>query len=919
MEKQEKVRETNFLILLVITMMIILLTGETILMKWETGAIVLLLLGLAICWGVHIADKVSDSIRNWMYFILSLLACFFYGIHETSMFDFAPLMILIIVLFATIEKKIFIKLCVATYCLTMAYDFIFVLDSIELSPLFISRTMIHVIFVFVVGYLADYAIKRRMKENKNTEKIIIELEEVNRRTEDFLTNVSHELRTPINAVTGITSVMLKNEDDVEKRKDICAVQKAGNRLFEQIEDILDYTEIDTGRIMVSQDVYMITSIVNDIIIENQMLERDNNLELVFDIDSKIPSMLIGDGKKVKKILRHLIDNSYKFTKIGGIYVRIYALKKEYGINLCISISDTGVGLDEEEIEKITERFYQSNGGRNRRAGGLGLGLPIVYGLVAAMEGFIQIESEKDKGTTVCVSIPQSIADESPCMVIENKNELCVGCFLKPEKYRIPQIRNYYDQMISHIVKGMDITIHRLFKFDELEKLNSMYKLTHLFIGTEEYEENKSYFDELTGRMDVIVSADGKFVPTKDSRIRVLRKPFYCLPITNLLNTKMTDDENRMIEKHMVCPDTKVLVVDDEPMNLMVAEGAFKEYKMDIVTADSGAKAIELCETEPFDLIFLDHMMPEMDGVETLKILRKIEAESDREFTIIAFTANAVSGAKEMFLREGFDEFISKPIELNELERVLRNVLPKSSIMYEEKYSNEENLMHVVNEKEKVEDEIKASDNLDDPIEILNNFGINTKSGVQYSQGDKDFYFKLLGEFVKSYTGKKTEIENHFKNEDLKNYKIQVHALKSSSRLIGADELSEMARLAEEASDKNDISYVNEHHHELLSKYDEVVGFISQALKSETDETNPDLAEITKEIYLKHLQELMNKLENYEVDDAELIISDMCNMVYMGESVGSQIDEIRNAVDDFEYTEAVQRILTLVYSLERGDM
>ena len=129
----------------------------------------------------------------------------------------------------------------------------------------------------------------------------------------------------------------------------------------------------------------------------------------------------------------------------------------------------------------------------------------------------------------------------------------------------------------------------------------------------------------------------------------------------------------------------------------------------------------------------------------------------------------------------------------------------------------------------------------------------------------------------------------------------------------------MARLAEEASDKNDISYVNEHHHELLSKYDEVVGFISQALKSETDETNPDLAEITKEIYLKHLQELMNKLENYEVDDAELIISDMCNMVYMGESVGSQIDEIRNAVDDFEYTEAVQRILTLVYSLERGDM
>ena len=157
------------------------------------------------------------------------------------------------------------------------------------------------------------------------------------------------------------------------------------------------------------------------------------------------------------------------------------MHKEYGINLCISVSDTGVGIDEEELDKIRERFYQSNGGRNRRTGGLGLGLPIVYGMVSAMEGFIQIKSTVGEGTTVSVSIPQKVSNEAPGMVVENREELCLACYLRAEKYEVPKVRDFYNEMISHMVQGLDIPLHRISNIDELEKLTSIYQLTHLFI------------------------------------------------------------------------------------------------------------------------------------------------------------------------------------------------------------------------------------------------------------------------------------------------------------------------------------------------------------------------------------------------------------------------------------------------------
>ena len=832
MYEQEKQRAIHLLILFVCTIWIIALTGESLLLGWESGAMVLLLLGLAVSWGIHITEKIPESFRLWLYFVLTMLTFFFYGIHETSIYDLAPVMIMIIIMYSATETYSIIRFCVATYFLTMAYDFVFVLGgSMELSPLVVTRTLLHFALVYMAGKLVKIEMQRRRKERKITDDTIAKLEETNRSTEDFLTNVSHELRTPINAVTGITAVMLKKEEDVEKRKDIFSIQVAGHRLFNQIGDILDYTEIDTGRIKVSEDTYMISSLVNDIIIGNRQFEKESTLEQVFDIDAGIPSVLLGDEKKIKKILEHLIDNAFKFTPKGGIYVRIYALHKEYGINLCISVSDTGVGIDEEELDKIRERFYQSNGGRNRRTGGLGLGLPIVYGMVSAMEGFIQIKSTVGEGTTVSVSIPQKVSNEAPGMVVENREELCLACYLRAEKYEVPKVRDFYNEMISHMVQGLDIPLHRISNIDELEKLMSIYQLTHLFIGSEEYEENKSHFEDLAQNIKVIVVADEDFILPQESKVKILKKPFYSLPIVNILNAKATEDEELLKEKCMICPGIRVLVVDDEPMNLMVAEGIFKNYQMSVTTAESGRKAIELCEKEEFDLIFLDHMMPEMDGVETLKQLRRIHADTGRVLTVIAFTANAVSGAREMFLKEGFDEFVSKPIEPLELERILKKVLPKSSISFvddnDRKSLEAEEAKEQASQKEEtVGEQVLEKHQEEDKMTQLENIGIHTQSGIQYCGGDKEFYMELLTQFAKDANRKKTEINDLFEKEDFQNYGIQVHALKSTAKTMGANSLSENAKCMEMAAKNHDEVYIREHHETLMAEYHQMVQSIA---------------------------------------------------------------------------------------------
>lgn len=919
MYEKENQRVTHLIILLCYTIFTIVLTGESILLGWDMEAVMLLLAGLVASWVLHVSGKLAETVRQWVYVILTMLAFFFYGIHETSIYDLAPVMIVVIIMYISTEMYSIINFCMAAYFFTICYDFVFIVGrSIEFTSLMITRTLLHLMLVYMAGRLAKIIIRRRKQERNNTNDIVAALEETNRRTEDFLTNVSHELRTPINVVTGLTAVMLKTEEDREKRKNILSVQMAGHRLFSQIEDILDYTEIDTGRIKVTEDTYMISSIVNDIITGNRMQEQEDAPELIFDMDAGIPSLLAGDRRKIKKIIKHLVDNAMKFTKEGGVYVRICALKKEYGVNLCIRVSDTGIGIDEENLTKIKERFYQSNGGRNRRAGGLGLGIPIVCGMTTAMGGFLQIESIEENGTTVSVSIPQKVADASPCLSIANRENLCLGCYLRPEKYAVPEVRGYYNETISHMVCGLDLVLHRVFNLEELEKLVSVYQLTHLFIGKEEYEEDREYFERFDKNTEIAVIADDSLVLPGGSRIKHIRKPFCCLPVISMLNAGQAKAEDGFKKECMVCPGIRALVVDDEPMNRMVAEGILKDYQMQVKTAESGMKALELCDKEKFDLVFLDHMMPEMDGVETLKRLRKMCTEEGETLTVIAFTANAVSSAREMFLREGFDEFVSKPIEYLELERVLKKVLPKSSIVFADKDWHDENRYADTATERSME--IKTGE---EPFHRLENFGINTCAGLQYCRGDKEFYRELLAKFAQDAPQKEQALNELWKKEDLMNYRIMVHALKSSAKMIGADSLSESARKAEEAAKNQDMAYINAHHEELLTTYRKTALEMSETPDTDSDSPeitvleNGDGMQIGREEFLQRLNALKSCLDTFEADRAETLIGEMSSTVYGEMPVEKLLRDIKVDVDEFEFGKASGKVQALIERMEGG--
>ena len=901
MYEQEKQRVTHLIVLLCYTVLALGLTVESVLLGWDLGAVMLILAGLAACWVLHVTGKIPEDIRQWIYVVLTMLTFFFYGIHDTSIYDMATLMTVVIIMYISTEKYSIINLCMAAYYFTMFYDFMFVVGgSVEVDSLMISRTMLHLVLVYMAGRLSKIIIRRRRQERKKTNDIVAALEETNRRTEDFLTNVSHELRTPINVVTGLTAVMLKNETEEAKRKDILAVQMAGHRLFSQIEDILDYTEIDTGRIKVSEDAYMISSIVNDIISGIRMQERENAPELIFDIDAGIPSLLIGDGRKLKKILKHLVDNAMKFTKKGGVCVRIYALPKEYGINLCIRVSDTGIGMAEDNLLKIKESFYQLNGGRNRRAGGLGLGIPIVYGMAAAMEGFLQIESKEGSGTTVSVSIPQKVADASPCMSIANRERLCLGCYLRPEKYMVPEVRGYYDEVITHMIRGLDLVLHRVFNLEELEKLNSMYQLTHLFIGKEEYEEDREFFKGLDKSMEVVVIADDSLVLPKESHIKYIRKPFCCLPVISMLNAGPANNGNRFEKEYMICPEVRALVVDDEPVNLMVAEGILRDYQMQVKTAESGMKALELCDKEEFDLIFLDHMMPEMDGVETARVIRRLLGDNG-QVPIIALTANAVEGTAQMFIDEGMNDFVTKPIEMRVILAKLRKWLPPEKI---EK-----------NRNKKMDAVLQGANKEGKPYQMSTDIsiaGLDVKKAMEFL-GNEELFWSVLKEYYRVIDKKSMMISEYEQKEMWKEYTVEVHALKSASRQIGALELAQVAEQMEAAGNAENAALIHKITPGMLEEYTFYKGILAPYFVKEKEAQSGRAAEASEMSEL--FGQMKEAMENLDMDAMEKVIKDMSQYSYSDEQY-SIFEKLKNAVEDIDTEKCEEIIAEWKKELER---
>jgi CheY-like chemotaxis protein len=611
-------------------------------------------------------------------------------------------------------------------------------------------------------------------------------------------------------------------------------------------------------------------------------------------------VLLGDEKKLRRIIMNLVDNAIKFTESGGVCLWIGYRKESYGINLVVSVKDTGIGMDAVSLEKLFTSFSQVDASRTRQEGGLGLGLAICHALVEKMGGAITVKSKPQKGTVVKVVIPQKVLDEKPIAALSHRSNINVATYIDMEQFNLPEIRDDYTAMIMHMVEQLKGRCHVCRNLAELQRRNAQDNFSHIFISMAEYKQNTAYFEQLAEETNVVVvleRSEERFISNRN--ILKVYKPFYILTIVAVLNgvfDRKDGNQNISVQK-FVTKDAHVLVVDDNRMNLRVVEELLAYYRIKVTTASSGKEALDKIVTVDYDFIFMDHMMPEMDGVETLKNIRHMVGTYYQKVPIVALTANAVAGTREMLLAEGFNDFLEKPIERSVLERVLKRNLPKDKIV--------------------PVDELEEEDvqNTDSELIIEE---LDVEKGILYCNG-KEQYISILRGYCEDWNQSGDLADQLFEKRDWKNYTIAVHGMKSAMRSIGATQLSEQARLLEYAGKDGRIDFILQNHNDLMNAYRRLFEKLKkneQICPNQVEERveTPTIVDIyaMPVISSDALDRIIEQMEDvsYSLDGEKLLelISELEKYQYKGQALKEVLVPIRRKVESYDYVSAVENMM-----------
>ncbi len=518
--------------------------------------------------------------------------------------------------------------------------------------------------------------------------------EASKAKSQFLANMSHEIRTPLNAILGFDELILRDSVNEQVIEYANSIQNAGVSLLDIINTILDLSKIESGKMEIQEAEYSTVQLLDNVISLMSALAEKKGLEIKLDIDEQLPERLVGDDVRIRQILVNIMSNAVKYTKEGSVTFTIKVMKQIQQENACeilFSVKDTGIGIREEDRERLFEKFERLDFENNKHTEGTGLGMSIVVKLLEAMGSKIELQSTYGKGSDFYFVLKQKVAN-------------------------------------AH------------------------------YLGA--YQE-----------------------------------------------AKQSVSKQKAQSEQFVAPDAVILIVDDVRLNLQVACGLIAELEMRVDTAESGAQAIEMAEKCHYDVILMDHMMPGMDGITAAKKIRELaDSTGDeyyREVPILALTANAISGMRERFMEEGFQDFISKPVEGKILEDTLLKWIPIAKIIkgeaavkaYREKKEAERK--DVVQEVEKQEEKGCAGDdwNIDLP-----EFEIE-QAKIYFTS--REMYLSTLRDYMESIPDNYSKIEECCKDGDIENYTIIVHGLKSSSKLIGAMKLSEEAKRLEECGHQRD--------------------------------------------------------------------------------------------------------------------
>lgn len=685
--------------------------------------------------------------------------------------------------------------------------------------------------VLGVEYLRWNFIQIDLEMEQTLRKTIATLKDMEHSKDEFMANVSHEIRTPLNTICGMSELALREELSGTVREEVFHIQTAGRALQSLVSDVLDYSELETGRGTVHEEPYNFSSVMNDVINMALAQKEEKNLELIVDCDAGIPCTMVGDSEKLSRMISCLVGNAIKFTEKGCVVVIVRARKERYGVNLYVRVRDTGIGMTQEQAENLFCSFNQVDARKNRTQNGIGLGLAITRHMAEMMGGFLAVKSRPGEGSEFRFVVPQRVEDESPLFVVKDAEQIRVGLYIDTEKYSISEIRDNYMKMISNLSRQLQINLTQCRSLSELRRKTEQNAFTHVLISMDEYREEPAYFDALSEDMPVVLVLDRADDAEARGSFRRLYKPFYALSVTNILNggnLVQRRDGSHYLEQRFTAPDASVLVVDDSAMNLKVMEGLLRPYELHLFTAMSGDEALRMLEWAHYDLIFMDHMMPRMDGVETLHRIRKKSGNYYQTVPVVALTANAIGGAREMFLAEGFFDFVAKPIEVASLERVLRKYLPPEMILACETPAEKEpepvEEGRVEKEPEPVEEEraekketpAEEARIAEEPADEGNR--IDLEQGIMYCGGQMEDYLAVSAVYCETMPEKCSRMQQLFSERDWKEYTVLVHALKSTSMAIGAAGLSEMAKRQEMAGrdEREDILLAD--HEALMQEY-----------------------------------------------------------------------------------------------------
>jgi len=593
----------------------------------------------------------------------------------------------------------------------------------------------------------------------------------------FLAHMSHELRTPLNVVIGLTDLILEDSRlDAQVMNNILKINNAGSTLLSIVNSILDFSKIESGKLEITPVEYYTASLLNDVVTVVVTRLGEKPIKFRLNISEDMPERLCGDDLRVKQILINLLTNSAKYTREGSIELSIRCVREGNKVQMYITITDTGIGIRENDLKKLFDDYVQVDAKTNRNIEGTGLGLPITKKLVELMNGEIKAESEYGKGTTFHVQLSQGYVNDS--------------------------------------ILGLDVT--------------------------------------------------------------------------NKLRSFKYADEKRIASKKLLRIDlsyARVLVVDDVLTNLDVTSGLLRKYKMEVDCLDNGRAAIDRIksETPVYNAVFMDHMMPDMDGLETTDAIRAIGTEYAKNIPIIALTANAIHGTDQLFYEHGFQAYITKPIDMAELDLVIR------------KWVRDENRDDVPVINAPVYNDYYAPITIEIP-------GVDTKKGLALYAGDTGVYLTLLRSYVTNTPGLLDKLKIVSENT-LSKYNISVHGLKGSSANIGAESIREAAFELEKLSKDGNLKGVWALNGKLIADTKIIVSNIKTWLDQydATKEKKPVQKAPDKEL----MKQLRQNCENYDIKGSDKILTILESADY--EKDGDLIKWLRDKIENSDFSEAAQKL------------